>query len=231
MIKKKAIFNWSGGKDSALALYHTLNSDEYEIMGLLTTLNEKQKRISMHGVREELLEMQAKSIGLPLFKLYLPEKLKMDEYDDIISNELNKLKDLGVTHSIFGDIFLEDLREYRVKQLETIGLEAVFPLWKRDTKEIANEFVSLEFKAIITAVDASKLDKSVTLSDFDDVFIKNLPSSVDVCGENGEFHSFVWAGPIFSKPVNVSKGDIISEFYKDDGHQFEFYFGDLISIS
>ena len=119
MPKKKAIFNWSGGKDSSLALYHILNSDEYEIVGLLTTINEKQKRISMHGVREELLDLQAESIGLPLYKLYLPEKLKMDEYDKIVSEELKKVKNLGVTHSIFGDIFLEDLRDYRVKQLKS----------------------------------------------------------------------------------------------------------------
>lgn len=229
MLKKKALFNWSGGKDSSLALYHILKSDEYEVVGLLTTINEKQKRISMHGVREELLDLQAKSIGLPLFKIYLPENLKMDDYDKIISEKLLEIKKLGVTHSIFGDVFLEDLREYREKHLALLSLEAVFPLWKIETSIIAYEFIDLGFKAIVTAVDASKLDKKTTLSDFDKTFLKELPDNVDVCGENGEFHSFVWDGPLFSAPINVKKGKIISEIYKDDGHEFTFYFGDLLN--
>ena len=224
---KKAIFNWSGGKDSSLALHKVLQGSEYDVVGLLTTINKKHKRISMHGVREELLDKQAEEIGLPLYKVYLPENLKMEAYDRLITDQLEALKKQGVTHSIFGDIFLEDLREYRERQLETIGLQGVFPLWKQETGTLANEFISLGFKAVLTAIDASKLDKSFALSEFDHTLLKRLPDSVDVCGENGEFHSYVYEGPIFKKSIPIKRGEIITESYKDEGHSFDFFFGDL----
>ena len=228
MARKKAIFNWSGGKDSSFALFKIIEKDEYEIVTLLTTLSEKHKRISMHGVREDLLDEQAETIGLPLKKIYLPENTSMKIYNQIFSAVLNELKAEGVTHSIFGDIFLEDLKKYREKQLETVGLKGVFPLWKEDTKKLAHEYIELGFKTIITAVDASKLDRSCVLNVFDHHFLSNLPKEVDPCGENGEFHSFVYDGPIFKNNIDVVKGDIVTETYKNDGNEFKFYFGDLI---
>ncbi len=213
-MKEKALFNWSSGKDSALALYKILQSNNYEITCLLTSVNQQFQRISMHGVRVSLLEQQAKNIGLPLLKMEIPEMPTMEVYEKVMQNTLENLKSKGVTHSIFGDIFLEDLRKYREDKLAEIGFKAVFPLWKTDTTDIINEFLALGFKTIVTCVNERYLDKSFVGSVIDDNFIKDLPENVDVCGENGEFHTFTFDGPIFSKPIDFEIGEIVHRKYE-----------------
>ncbi len=204
--KEKCIFCWSGGKDSALALYKVLQEDRYEVIALLTTLNSEFKRISMHGVREELLVEQAKSIGIPLIKMYVKEGTN-EEYEKEMEVLLLKYKAEGVNKIIFGDIFLEDLRTYRENNLAKVGLTAEFPLWKRDTKELINEFLSLGFKTITCCVNDGYLDKNKVGVEVDKNFITKLPESVDSCGENGEYHTFCYAGPIFKKPIDFSIGE------------------------
>jgi len=229
----KAIFNWSGGKDSSLCLHKVLSDNLFNIQYLLTTLNGQNNRVSMHGVSENLLDLQSKSIGIPLKKIYLPETPSMGEYDCIITDFLLKAKSDNIHTSIFGDIFLEDLREYREKQLAKLNFEAVFPLWKRDTKEIAQEFIDLGFKTIITSVDGRYLDKSFAGRIYDESFLKDLPQNVDFCGENGEFHSFVFDGPIFKNPIPFEKGEIVYKEYKSHSkdnpdEKFGFWYCDLI---
>jgi uncharacterized protein (TIGR00290 family) len=235
----KAFFNWSGGKDSALALYYAQKSGLYSVEKLLTNINGKHRRISMHGVREELLEQQAKSIGLPLQKIILPEEPSMQEYEQQVRENLLALKKENFTHAIFGDIFLEDLKAYREKQLATIGLTAVFPIWKRDSVELIHEFIDLGFKTILVCIKADLLPKEFAGRIIDREFLKDLPRTVDACGENGEFHTFVFDGPIFSKPIPFAKGDIVYKEYtgpKTDENltttsSFGFYFQDLIPVN
>ncbi|MCX6297189.1 MAG: diphthine--ammonia ligase [Bacteroidetes bacterium] len=206
--KEKAIFCWSGGKDSALALYKVLLENKLEVVALLTTLNATYKRVSMHGVREELLEQQAASIGLPLIKMYVNEGTN-SEYEKEMEALLLLYKQKGVKKVIFGDIFLDDLRQYREKNLEKVNLLAIFPLWKRDTKELIAEFLDLKFKTITCCVNDSYLDKDKVGVNVDREFISSLPDLVDPCGENGEFHTFCYAGPVFKKPIEYALGEKI----------------------
>ncbi|MGM8363693.1 diphthine--ammonia ligase [Flavobacterium sp. ARAG 55.4] len=211
---KKAIFNWSSGKDSALALYKILQNPEFEINFLLTSVNQQFQRISMHGVRVELLEQQAKSIGIPLKIMQIPEMPTMEVYEKVMQETLKKLKNKGITYSIFGDIFLEDLRKYREEKLATMGFEGVFPIWKIPTKELIQEFISLGFKTIVVCVNERYLDKSFVGRIIDQQFIDDLPENVDVCGENGEFHTFTFDGPIFNKPIDYEIGEIVYRKYE-----------------
>lgn len=213
-MKPKAIFNWSSGKDSALALYKILQEEQYDIIGLLTSINTQYQRISMHGVRVALLEAQAKSIGLPLHKLEIPEMPTMEIYDEVMKNKMLELQSAGVTHSVFGDIFLEDLRKYREEKLAVAGIEGIFPLWKKDTSALIQEFLSLGFKTIVTCVNERYLDQSFVGRIIDEQFIKDLPDNVDVCGENGEFHTFTFDGPIFSQPIAFEIGEIVHRKYE-----------------
>ncbi|SFB27143.1 MJ0570-related uncharacterized domain-containing protein [Flavobacterium swingsii] len=242
-MKKKAIFNWSSGKDSALALYKTLQNSEIEIVSLLTSVNKKYNRISMHGVRTELLEQQAKSIGLPLHIMEIPEMPSMEDYEKVMQETLTKFKEKGITHSIFGDIFLEDLRKYREDKLAQMQLEAIFPLWKIPTKDLIHEFLDLGFKTIVVCVNEKNLDKSFVGRIIDAQFIADLPDDVDVCGENGEFHTFTFDGPIFKKPIEFEIGEIVYRKYEkpkqessntacdtssSDAFDFGFWYCDLI---
>lgn len=213
-MKPKAIFNWSSGKDSALALYKILQQKEYDIIGLLTSVNSQYQRISMHGVRVELLEKQAKSIQLPLYKLEIPEMPTMEVYDELMRNKMLELKKTGITHAVFGDIFLEDLRKYREDKLSNEQLEGVFPLWKISTTSLIHEFLALGFKTIVTCVNERYLDKTFVGRIIDEQFISDLPDDVDVCGENGEFHTFTFDGPIFSKPILFETGEIVYRKYE-----------------
>lgn len=236
IINTKAFFNWSGGKDSALCLHSVLLEKKYDICFLFTTLNGANRRVSMHGVAEDLLDLQAKSIGLPLKKAYLPEFPSMQEYEEVISSFIMEAKAENINTAIFGDIFLEDLRKYREKQLSTIGFNAVFPLWKKQTSELAIDFIEKGFKAIIVSVDSRYLDKSFAGRMFDHSFLSNLPKNVDPCGENGEFHSFVFDGPIFSKPIPFKKGDIVYKEYKSHSEEntnenIGFWYCDLIALN
>jgi uncharacterized protein (TIGR00290 family) len=210
----KSFFNWSGGKDSALALYHAQKNGQYSIDRLVTNINGKHRRISMHGVREELLELQAEAIGLPLQKIMLPEEPSMQEYESRMKENLEKLKEEEFTHAFFGDIFLEDLKKYREEQLAKVDITAVFPLWKRDTVELMHEFIDLGFKTILVCIRTDLLPYEFAGRIIDKEFLKDLPKNVDACGENGEFHTFVFDGPIFKNPVNIKTGEKVFREYK-----------------
>lgn len=233
-MKPKAVFNWSSGKDSALALYKVLQENRNEVTTLLTSINEEFQRISMHGVHVSLLEQQAESLGLPLIKMELPKEPSMDEYRELMNKTMSEIKAMGVTQSIFGDIFLEDLRKYREEQLQSIGMEAVFPLWNKNTTELIHEFLDLGFKTVVTCVNETYLDKSFAGRIIDRDFIRDLPENVDPCGENGEFHTFTFDGPIFNAPVHFEIGETVKKTYpkpKTDGEdqkgEYIFWFCDL----
>lgn len=213
-MKEKVIFNWSGGKDSALCLYKIMQTQQYDIVSLLTSINEEYQRISMHGVRLELLEMQAESLGLPLLKVQIPEVPTMEIYEKAMATSLTDLKTKGATASVFGDIFLDDLRKYRENKLSELNLKGVFPLWGIPTHKLIHEFIDLGFKTITTCVNEKYLDKSFVGRIIDDAFLKDLPKNVDPCGENGEFHTFVFEGPIFKAPIQFNKGEIVYRKYK-----------------
>lgn len=229
----KAIMNWSGGKDSSLALQDVLQANEFEVVGLLTTVNEKYGRISMHGVREELLDQQAQAIGLPLIKIYLPEQVNMDEYDAIMNRHLQPLVEDGVTHAIFGDIFLQDLRKYREERLAEVGLTGVFPLWLQDTAVLAQRFIADGFKAYTVCVNDKYLTQKHVGQQMEASFFASLPQEVDVCGENGEFHSFVFDGPIFQYPVHCEVGEIVHRNLGEANDTFDtsFWYADLLPSS
>jgi uncharacterized protein (TIGR00290 family) len=210
----KSYFNWSGGKDSALALYHALKDNRYSIQRLLTNINNQYRRVSMHGLQEVLLEQQAQAIGLPLQKLVLPDQPSMSEYEAYMTQTVHGLQQEQFSHSFFGDIFLEDLKIYRETQLAKVGFKAIFPLWKRNTTELLHEFIDLGFKTILICIKSELLDKSFAGRIIDKDFIKDLPKDVDPCGENGEFHTFVFDGPIFQQPVSFEKGSIVFREYK-----------------
>ncbi|MEL1240310.1 Dph6-related ATP pyrophosphatase [Flavobacterium flavipallidum] len=211
---KKALFNWSSGKDSALALYKIRQNPEFTIDCLLTSVNQQYQRISMHGVRKELLEQQAQSIGIPLEIMQIPEMPSMEVYENVMQQTLDKLKEKGITHSVFGDIFLEDLRQYREDKLATIGFEAVFPIWKIPTKNLIQEFIALGFKTIVVCVNERYLDQSFVGRIIDQQFIDDLPENVDVCGENGEFHTFCFDGPIYKNPIEFEIGETVYRKYE-----------------
>ncbi|SNC74562.1 MJ0570-related uncharacterized domain-containing protein [Hymenobacter gelipurpurascens] len=206
--------NWSGGKDSALALYHALQNPALHLTDLLTSVNKHYQRVSMHGVRVELLEAQAQRIGLPLTKLELPEMPDMAEYEQQMRATLAPLQARGITHAVFGDIYLEDLRQYREKQLAQIGLKAVFPLWKRPNSELLREYLQLGFRAVVVCVNEKYLDQSFCGRLLDEAFLRDLPPGVDSCGENGEYHSFVFDAPYFSHPIAFERGEIVRRTYQ-----------------
>ena len=209
----KTYFNWSSGKDSSLALYYTLQQKEYNITKLVTTINDDFKRVSMHGLRESLLDAQAVSLNLPLHKIKLSANVSMTSYNKVMKDNVMNLKSEGYTHCVFGDIFLEDLRIYREDQLRSIGIQGVFPLWKKNTKELLLEFINLGFKAITVCVNAKYLDDSFCGRILDESFLNDLPENVDPCGENGEFHTFVFDGPIFNNPIHFEIGEKVLRNY------------------
>ncbi|HKJ06188.1 MAG TPA: diphthine--ammonia ligase [Flavobacteriaceae bacterium] len=198
---KIAFFNWSTGKDSALALYYMLQNNAFKVNKLITTISKETEAVTMHSVPKDVLLNQVKSIGIPLDVIEIPTDIDMQTYSAIMKEKLNTLKQMGYQYSIFGDIFLEDLQQYRIKKLNEIGLKAHFPLWKKDSHQLVNQFFSLGFKAVVVSVNANILDDSFVGVDFNEEFINRLPSNVDVCGENGEFHTFVYNGPIFKNPI------------------------------
>jgi len=214
------LMSWSGGKDSARALYEIRQSGEYSVAALLTTVTEDYDRISMHGVRSELLERQAEAIGLPLEKIYIPKNASNQDYETRMQAVLEKHQGAGVNSVAFGDIFLEDLRRYREKNLGKLGMRGIFPIWKKDSAVLARNFIELGFKAVVVCVDSRHLDESFAGRMLDSGFLQRLPASVDPCGENGEFHSFVFDGPIFSKGITFRLGEIVQ--------RDAFWFSDLL---
>lgn len=210
----KSVFSWSGGKDSSLALYHVLKNKTHDVDLLLANINSFRNRLSMHGVRRELIEAQARSIGIPLSFVELPAQPTMKEFDQLLGSKLNHLKEQGIEEVIYGDIFLEDLKNYRVNQLKALGLKAHFPIWGRDTTELVNEFIGVGFKAIVVCVKSDFMNESFVGRIIDKSFLADLPENVDPCGENGEFHSFVFDGPIFKNKIAFKIGEKIYKEYK-----------------
>ena len=203
------LVSWSGGKDSAVALYEVLKNKNLHVSALLTTLTGDYDRISMHGVRRILLEQQAASLGFPLEKVYISKNASNEEYEANMGTVLAKYKAAGVTSVMFGDIFLEDLKKYREAKLAALDLKGIFPLWKRDTRELAHSLAALGFKAVTTCVDTTLLASQFVGREIDARFLSELPPTVDPCGENGEFHSFVSDGPIFKQKVPYTLGEIV----------------------
>ena len=218
----KLLVSWSTGKDSAWML-HILNQQcPGAAAGLLTTTNEAFDRVAMHAVRRELLEAQARAAGLPLHVLPLPWPCSNEQYESIMSKAIDGFVADGFTHVAFGDLFLEDVRRYREDRLAGTGLEPLFPLWKtKPTRDLAHDMLDAGLRATLTCVDPRKLDRSFAGRRFDQQLLDDLPAGVDPCGENGEFHSFAYAGPMFTTAITVSVGEIADR----DG----FVFADVIS--
>ncbi len=221
-MKPKAIVSWSTGKDSAFALQRVREQGQLEVVGILTTLTAEFGRVSMHGVRESLLDAQARALGLPCHKVLIPFPCPNAVYEQRISEALERARAQGVTHVVFGDLFLEDIRAYREAQLAQLGLEGVFPVWKEDTALLAREMVRKQLSAFLTCVDPAKLDGSFVGRCFDLQFLEQLPRDVDPCGENGEFHTFACSGPMFRESIPVCVGQTTER----DG----FVFADLLPI-
>jgi uncharacterized protein (TIGR00290 family) len=213
------LFCWSGGKDSAMALQVLRQQRDLRVVALLTTVTEGYTRISMHGVRRGLLLRQARAIGLPLHEVRIPPECVNPVYEARMREALLSQKENGVRYVAFGDIFLQDLREYRERNLTLVEMSAIFPIWKRDTRELAQEFCAMGFRAVAVCIDSKKLSREYAGRELDESFFRDLPAGVDPCGENGEFHTFVYDGPIFSDAIAVERGEVVER----DG----FYFCDL----
>jgi len=212
-MSKKAFLNWSSGKDAMLALHRLKSRDDSAVDLLLTTLNTTYKRISMHGVRQNLLQQQADALHIPLKKIFMGSDIGLQTYNELMGRCVEELADQGYAQSVFGDILLEDLKSYRRRQLRPLGIEPVFPLWKEDTSSLAKEFIDFGYKAMVVCVNAAVLDRSFCGRLFDKNFLNDLPEDVDPCGENGEFHTFVFDGPLFEKPIDFEVGETLSRNY------------------
>lgn len=206
------VLSWSGGKDSTLALHRLRNASDYEVTGLLTVLSAEHRRISHHGVREELLDIQAEALGLPLHKVWFPSSPDvaptMAAFDTEMGRALADLRATGVSVIAHGDIYLEDLRRYRERRLQTAGMHGVFPLWGAAPTAILDEFVGLGYRAVLTAVNA-ELGAAWAGAVLDETFAARLPAGIDPCGENGEYHSFVYTGPAFREPIAIETGEVV----------------------
>jgi uncharacterized protein (TIGR00290 family) len=220
-MKEKVLLSWSGGKDAALALYELRRSKAYQVVGLLTTVTEACDRITMHDVRRVLLERQAEALALPLHAVFLPTTVSDEEYGDIMREALQRYPVADISCLAFGEIFLEDVRKYREERLSAVGMRAVLPLWGRDSTQLARSFINAGFKAIITCVDSQYLDGAFVGRAYDEQLLSDLPPSVDPCGENGEFHSFVFDGPIFGHDIQFQKGEVVVR-------EARFYYCDLL---
>jgi len=220
MIRPKALLSWSSGKDAAWALHTLRQAAEVEVVGLLTTTNAAFDRVAMHGVRAALLEAQADAAGLPLWKVPLPWPCPNEAYEALMAQACARAVAEGIGAMAFGDLFLEDVRDYRIQKLAATGLQPLFPIWNPDTAALAQAMVAAGLKATLTCVDPRALDASFAGRAFDAQLLADLPSSVDPCGERGEFHTFVWDGPMFRHPVPVRRGEVVER----DG----FVFADLV---
>lgn len=235
----RAFMNWSGGKDSALSLYKA-KQEGLPVALLLTTVNGETDRISMHGVRRSLLKQQAVALGMPLQTIELPGTPGMDAYETTMQAAHRALKSEGFTHGIFGDIFLEDLKAYREKLLAQDGLDCLFPLWNRSSNDVVQSYLQSGFKAVVVCVNSALLDESFCGRLLDEAFFRDLPSGVDPCGENGEYHSFVFDGPLFSRPINFKIGEVVHKEYASPKKEDDcfttsrpasgFYFCDLVPL-
>ncbi|MGH9738121.1 MAG: ATP-binding protein [Candidatus Acidiferrales bacterium] len=219
--RPKAWLAWSSGKDSAWALHAVRQSGDLNIVALLTTVNRTHHRVAMHAVRESLLEVQAERAGLPLIKVPIPSPCTNEEYERAMAESMNRARADGVTHVVFGDLFLEDVRRYREENLVKCGMTPVFPLWGIPTRRLGEEMIAGGLRARLTCIDPRKLDKSFAGREWNAALLGDLPPSVDPCGEYGEFHTFACAGPMFRDPIAVQGGEVVER----DG----FVFADLIA--
>lgn len=231
-MRKKAVFNWSGGKDSALALHKIMQDDHYDIVSLLTTVNRQNKRSTMHGIPVALLERQAESIGLPLYVVDLTPKGDMADYESAMAEAVSHFKKNGVYHFVFGDIFLHDVRSYREQQLAPHGIQVVEPLWDKTSEQIMEEFLASGLQTVIVTITDGVLSEKLIGRVIDRDFIASLPEGVDVCGENGEYHTFCYAGGMFREPVEFTLGDPLKQTFPirhDDGSmkEYSYWFANL----
>lgn len=233
MKDKMSLMSWSGGKDCAMALYQWATKEKRVIDGLFTSFNQPTQRVTMHGVHVELIQKQAEVLKLPIHKLELPQTMSHELYDQLLNERLNQLQLEGYSEIVFGDIFLEDLRTYRIEQLDRAGYSYQFPIWKRNTYELIHEFIDLGFKAIIVSLNGEILPKDFAGQVIDNYLVSQLPKNVDPCGENGEFHTFVFDGPIFNVPINYEAGEVIGKTYPSpvENEQVRYWFCDLKSNS
>ena len=206
--RPKALLSWSSGKDSAWALHVLRERGEVEVVGLLTTINQAANRVAMHAVRECLLDVQAASLGLSLVKVLIPSPCSNEEYESAMGRAIETARGDGVTKMAFGDLFLEDIRRYREDKLALTGIEPLFPIWGRDTTALAHQMVESGLRGVLTCVDPKQLDPAFCGRIFDAEFLEDLPDGVDPCGEHGEFHTFVYDGPMFDSPVPVRRGPV-----------------------
>jgi uncharacterized protein (TIGR00290 family) len=218
--RPKAWLAWSTGKDSAWALHVARQTGQFEITALLTTVNRTHERVAMHAVRESLLEIQAEAAGLPLVKVPIPSPCPNEVYEQAMSEAMARARAEGVYHVIFGDLFLEDIRAYREKHLAACGMTPLFPVWRRDTRALAEEMLSSGLSAYLTCIDPRKLSPLFASRRYDADLLASLPPDVDPCGENGEFHTFACAGPMFRHPIAVTAGQVV--------HRDGFIFADLL---
>jgi uncharacterized protein (TIGR00290 family) len=213
----KVVMNWSSGKDAALAFHLLSGLEGYKVTHLLTTLSEEHERVFMHGVGEQLLEMQAERMSLPLLKVKLPASPDDNLYKDAMLKNLTALKAEGVSVAAYGDIFLEDLKVYREQQLSQVGMSALFPLWKKDTKELVRMVEDAGIEAILVCVNERVLGKEFLGRKIGRDLLTDLPAGVDSCGENGEFHTFVYNAPFFNSPIPIKTGEIVYKKYTPEG--------------
>lgn len=207
--RTSVVMSWSGGKDSCIALHDIQKTEKYRVAALLTTLTRDYDRISMHGVRRILLEQQADSLGLPLREVFISKGASNQEYETAMEEAFSAYREQGIDSIVFGDLFLEDIKAYREQFLARHNMRGLFPVWKRDTPGFIKRFIELGFKAVVTCVDSKALDQSYAGRLIDKDFLSSLPVDVDPCGENGEFHSFVYDGPIFKNAVKFSIGETV----------------------
>ncbi len=222
--------SWSGGKDCTMALYQYMKESGSEPDGLLTAYSAKFNRVTMHGVPIRFIEAQADALNIPLYTLALPDNLTDSLYEELLLEMYQEFIARGYEEEIFGDIFLEDLRDYRIRQLDEVGLKYQFPLWQRDTSILIREFLSHGFKTMIVSVNGTLLPKEFAGITIDDSFINNLPEGIDPCGENGEFHTFVYNSPIFNNEISFQKGETIKRQYisRVDENVVSYWFIDLV---
>jgi uncharacterized protein (TIGR00290 family) len=216
------LLSWSSGKDSAWMLHVLQRQAKYEIAGLLTTFNQAADRVAMHGVRRSLVERQAAAAGLPLWSVPLPWPCSNEQYEALMAETCAKAVAHGIEAVAFGDLFLEDVRNYRIRQMAATGLEPLFPLWGLPTKELAHEMIASGLKAVLTCVDTRKLDPSFAGRQFDHRLLADLPEGIDPCGENGEFHSFVYGGPMFRSEIGCTVGENVT--------REQFVFADVVPL-
>ena len=213
--------SWSSGKDSAWALYKLQQDSEIDLVGLFCTVNKQFDRVAMHGVRAELLQKQAKSIGLPLEIIEIPYPCSNSEYEGIMSQFVERAKNDNIEYFAFGDLFLEDVRNYREEKLKGSGIKPIFPLWGMPTDKLSREMIKGGLRMIITCINPKQTPQELVGKEFDEIFLDSLPETIDPCGENGEFHSFVFDGPMFKEQIEISMGDIV--------HRDDFVFADVLS--